>query len=115
MTPIDANTLYGTLNLLILQTVAEGSLHGLQIRRAIAALSDESLSVEEGALYPALHRLERDGFLTSEWAVSERKRRAKYYSLTAKGRRRLAKEAEGWLAHVKAVGRVLRFAPEDLT
>lgn len=114
MAVMDSHTLYGTLNLLILQTLADGALHGLQIRRSIAALSEDTLAVEEGALYPALHRLERDGFLVSEWAVSERKRRAKFYSLTAKGRRRLAREAQGWLHHVKAVGRVLRMAPEDL-
>jgi transcriptional regulator len=107
MTRIEASTLYGTLNLLLLRTLEDGALHGLDIRRRIEALAGESLRVEEGALYPALHRLERDGLIAAEWGVSERKRRAKFYRLTARGRGRLKRETASWKEHVRAVGRVV--------
>lgn len=112
MTSIEAGSLYGTLNLLILQTLEDGGpLHGLEIRRRIAGLSREVLQVEEGALYPALHRLERDGLLRARWGMSERGRRAKFYALTPDGAARLAREREGWRAHVSAVARVLGQGP----
>ena len=107
MTPIEASTLYGTLNLLVLRTLEAGPLHGLEVRRRIERLSDAVLQVEEGALYPALHRLERDGLLRAEWGTSDKGRRAKFYALTGKGRARLARERESWRAHVAAVARVL--------
>lgn len=107
---IDSNTLYGTLNLLILKTLESESLHGLDIQRRILATTGDALKVEEGALYPALHRLQRDGLLRSEWGRSDRGRRAKFYSLTAKGRRRLEREMSRWLAHIEAVARVLEVA-----
>ena len=107
MTRIDADTLYGTLSLLILRTVADGALHGLEIQGRIHDRTGEALQVEEGALYPALHRLERDGLLESEWGVSTKGRRAKFYSLTPEGERRLNKERADWLSHVRAVMRVL--------
>jgi transcriptional regulator len=107
MTRIDADTLYGTLSLLILRTVSEEAFHGLEIQGRIHDLTEEALHIEEGALYPALHRLERDGLLDSEWGVSTKGRRAKFYSLTAVGEKRLAKEREGWLSHVRAVMKVL--------
>ena len=107
MTAIEASTLYGTLNLLILRTLDAGELHGLEIRRRIEKVSREVLQIEEGALYPALHRLQRDGLVRSEWGLSERGKRAKFYTLTAKGRARLAREQKSWQAHVDAVGRVL--------
>ena len=106
-TSIDSTSLYGTLNLLVLQAVRHGSLHGLAIARAIQARSDSVLQVEEGALYPALHRLQRDGLLESEWGVSENNRRAKFYSLTAMGRRRLEEETAQWIRHTGAVRRLL--------
>lgn len=109
---IDADTLYGTLSLLILRTLEDDALHGLEVRRRIHAAAGDLLRVEEGALYPALHRLERDGCLESEWGTSDRNRRAKFYALTEKGARRLERETEGWLDHVRAVGAVLGLALE---
>jgi transcriptional regulator len=104
--------LQGTLDVLILQTLSgDDPLHGYQIARAIKARSDEVLQVEEGALYPALHRLEARGWVHSQWGRSENRRRAKYYRLTDEGRRALAREAEGWDRYVAAVGRVLADAP----
>ena len=107
MTHIEASTLYGTLNLLLLRTLEGEELHGLDIRRRIAQLAGEQLKIEEGALYPALHRLEADGLIESSWGVSDRKRRAKFYRLTAKGRRRLKREMVKWKEHVRAVARVV--------
>jgi transcriptional regulator len=99
--------LYGTLNLLILRTLSEGSRHGLEILRAIETAAGEDLRIEEGALYPALHRLERDGLIESKWGLSEQRRRAKYYRLSATGREHLEREASSWLRHADAVARVL--------
>jgi PadR family transcriptional regulator len=107
MTHIEASTLYGTLNLLLLRTLEGGELHGLDIRRRIVELAGDSLKIEEGALYPALHRLERDGLIESAWGISDRKRRAKFYRLTVKGRRRLKREMASWKEHVRAVARVV--------
>jgi len=104
---IDADTLYGTLSLLILRTLARESLHGLEIQGRIHDLAGDAFQVEEGALYPALHRLERDGWLESSWGISTKGRRAKFYRLTSDGEKRLARETEGWLNHVRAVLRVL--------
>jgi PadR family transcriptional regulator len=107
MTHIEASTLYGTLNLLLLRTLEEGEQHGLDIRRRIEALAGKAVKIEEGALYPALHRLERDELVEAVWGISDRKRRAKFYRLTAKGRRRLKKEMASWKAHVRAVARIV--------
>ncbi|MGH7502892.1 MAG: PadR family transcriptional regulator [Longimicrobiales bacterium] len=104
---VDAANLYGNLNLLILRTLEAGPMHGLAIGRAIRSASEEVLQVEEGALYPALHRLERDGYLRAEWGVSERNRRAKYYALTASGRGLLEREIANWMRHTAAVSKVL--------
>ena len=104
---IDSDTLYGTLSLLILQTLAAEHLHGLEIQRRIHSTAEEALQVEEGALYPALHRLERDGLLTSHWGVSTKNRRAKFYTITSDGGRHLARAKRDWLSHVRAVLRVL--------
>jgi PadR family transcriptional regulator PadR len=105
--PIDSTSLYGTLNLLVLQAVSSGPLHGLAIARAIQARSKDVLKIEEGALYPALHRLERDGLLASEWGTSENNRRAKFYRITVKGRKRLDREVEEWVRHTGAVRHLL--------
>ena len=105
--PIDSTSLYGTLNLLVLGTLRHGPLHGLAIARAIQRRSAEVLSVEEGALYPALHRLERDGLLASEWGTSENNRRAKFYRLTPAGSAHLEKESSRWLRHIGGVREVL--------
>jgi transcriptional regulator len=106
---IDADTLYGTLNLLVLQSVAAGPLHGLAIARRIHEASREVLEVGEGALYPALHRMERDGLIAGSWGVSESNRRARFYRLTADGRRRLEAESRRWRVHAGAVQAVLDF------
>jgi transcriptional regulator len=108
----EASPLYGNLNLLILYTLQAGRQHGLAIARAIRESSDDVLHIEEGALYPALHRLERDGYLGAEWGASENNRRAKYYRLTAAGRRLLARELEAWIRHTRAVSKVLDVALE---
>lgn len=104
---IDSDTLYGTLSLLILQTLESEALHGLEIQRRIHEVAQEALQIEEGALYPALHRLERDGLLEAEWGISTRNRRAKFYALTTAGERHLARARTDWLAHVRAVLKVL--------
>lgn len=104
---IDSTSLYGTLNLLVLQAVSDGPLHGLAIARAIQGRTDEVLQIEEGALYPALHRLLRDGLVMAEWGTSENNRRAKFYRLSAKGARRLEREIEQWVRHTGAVRRLL--------
>jgi PadR family transcriptional regulator PadR len=102
-----ATVLQGTLELLILRTVASGEKHGYEIAEWIHAASAEALSVEEGALYPALHRLELRGLLASAWDVSANNRRAKYYRLTANGRRRLKESTESWRCASAAINRVL--------
>ena len=105
------NDLQGTLDLLVLKTLATaGSLHGYGIVLHIQRASDELLRVEEGSLYPALHRMEQSGWITSEWAVTETNRKAKYYKLTAQGRRQLADAEESFDQLVKGVRAVLRYA-----
>ncbi len=99
--------LQGTLDLLILKSLVRGSLHGYNIAEHIQRNSEDVLRVEEGALYPALHRLELRGLLESEWGVSENNRRAKYYRLTAAGRKQLAAETEHWSRMSTAIARVL--------
>jgi transcriptional regulator len=108
---IDSDTLYGTMNLLVLQALRDGPLHGLAVSRRIATGTGGALRVEEGALYPALHRLERDGFVEGEWGRTEENRRAKFYSLTKKGRLHLEREAERWARHAGAVAGLLRLSP----
>ena len=102
--------LQGTLDLLILQTLARGAQHGHGISLTIRARSGELLSVETGSLYPALHRLERKGWLDSEWKASENNQRAKYYSLTKAGKKQLAAEQDRWWLLVQAVTGVLNKA-----
>jgi PadR family transcriptional regulator, regulatory protein PadR len=102
--------LQGTLDLLILTTVARRQMHGYAIAEAIQQRSDEVLRVEEGALYPALHRLELKGWLAAEWGVSENNRRAKYYRITPAGRKQLSAEGEQWSRLATAVLRVLQGA-----
>ena len=99
--------LQGTLDLLVLRTLTAGTKHGYQIARAIHEQSSEVLQVEEGALYPALHRLKARGWVRSEWGVSENNRRAKFYELTDDGRAALDAERAQWARYVQAVGQVL--------
>jgi PadR family transcriptional regulator PadR len=106
----DRDLLAGTLDMLILRTIVNGARHGYAIARAIQDASEEVLHVEEGALYPALHRLEVRGEVKSRWGASENNRRAKYYQLTALGRRVLAAESEHWERLSSAVTRVLQTA-----
>ena len=99
----------GTLDMLILQTLSPGDPeHGYAIANSIQQTSEEVLKVDEGALYPALHRLEVRGLLRSKWGLSENNRRAKYYSLTAAGRRELEREASSWERVAKAIARVMK-------
>ena len=102
-----ADLLQGTLELLILRTLASGEKHGYEIAEWIYTASAEALSVEEGALYPALHRLELRGLLTAAWDMSANNRRAKYYRLTASGRRRLKDTTDSWRRTSTAINRVL--------
>lgn len=97
----------GTLDMLVLKTLASGPMHGYAIARRIQQSSRELLKVEEGSLYPALHRMERRGWIVAEWGVSETKRKAKYYQLTAPGRAALEAELESWNRFVVAVAGVL--------
>src|SRR5713101_2654656 len=99
----DAELLPGTLDLLILKAVSLGPLHGYGILLRIQQMSGQALTIEQGALYPALARLERQGLLDGEWGVSDNNRRARYYRLTADGRRRLREEAAGWDRLVRAM------------
>lgn len=108
--PNPGELLQGTLDMLILKTLTRGARHGYAIADFIQHSSDDALRVEEGALYPALHRLELRGLLRSEWGVSENNRRAKYYRLTGAGRRRLAHEAQHWGRMSSAIARILETA-----
>jgi PadR family transcriptional regulator, regulatory protein PadR len=100
--------LQGTLDLLVLRTVALGPGHGYAIARLIKERSKQVFLVEEGALYPALHRLERKGWIESEWGVSENNRKAKYYQITPRGRSALRAEVAEWQRYTKAVAGVLQ-------
>jgi PadR family transcriptional regulator PadR len=103
--------LSGTLDLLILKTLAHaGPIHGYGIALHIQQVSDALLRVEEGSLYPALHRIEQAGWIRSEWQTSKNNRRARYYKLTPTGRRQLAKAEQSWDRVVRGVASVLRFA-----
>lgn len=97
----------GTLDMLVLKTLARGPMHGYGIAQHILLVSEEVLRVEEGSLYPALHRLELDGMIDSEWGQSENNRRAKYYNLTGLGRKQLAKERSNWTRLAAAIARVM--------
>jgi PadR family transcriptional regulator PadR len=105
--PPAAELLPGTLDLLILKAVSLGPLHGYGVLLRIGQISGDALQIEQGALYPALYRLERQELLSTEWGVSENNRRAKYYELTAAGRKRLRDETAGWERLVAAMGAAL--------
>jgi transcriptional regulator len=106
----DKTLLQGTLDMLILKSLTRGPMHGYGIVEFIQESSDDILRVEEGALYPALHRLELRGLLRAEWGVSENNRRAKYYRMTAAGKKHLADEASTWGRLSGAIGRVMQTA-----
>jgi PadR family transcriptional regulator, regulatory protein PadR len=102
--------LQGTLDVLILKSLSWGPRHGYAVADSIRERSGEALRIEEGALYPALHRLEKRGLLEAEWGVSENNRRAKFYKLTPRGRAQLKSETQQWVAYAAAVSRVLQAA-----
>jgi len=105
--------LQGTLDMLVLRTLQWGPRHGHGIGQAIRTQSDELLKVETGSLYPALHRLEKRGWLKSEWGVSEANQKARYYRLTAAGKAQLARESDRWAQLVHAIGRIMNPAAAD--
>jgi PadR family transcriptional regulator PadR len=109
-----ADLLPGTLDVLILKAVSLGPLHGYGVLLRIGQISGGALTIEQGALYPALFRLERRGMLAAEWGVSENNRRAKFYTITTAGRTRLRKETAGWVRLVDAMGAALKARPEEL-
>ncbi len=103
--------LQGTLALLVLRTLASNKrMHGYAITAHIRRVSDDLLRVEEGSLYPALHRMEQEGWIHAEWGTTEKNREARFYSLTPAGRKQLAAEEENWAKLTQGVGRVLRYA-----
>ena len=117
MSPVDTmarqeipDLLPGTLDLLILRTLQTQPLHGWAISERVQQISQDVLQINQGSLYPALHRLEHKGWIEAEWAVSELGRRAKYYQLTASGRRQLAVEASEWERMSAAIARVMKLA-----
>jgi PadR family transcriptional regulator, regulatory protein PadR len=105
--------LQGTLDMLILRTLQWGAQHGHGIGQAIRQQSEDLLKVETGSLYPALHRLEKHGWLKSEWGISEANQRAKYYRLTAAGKAQLLREQDRWSQLVHAIGRIMNPSPAD--
>ncbi|HYP06054.1 MAG TPA: PadR family transcriptional regulator [Bryobacteraceae bacterium] len=108
--PSRLDLLQGTLDLLVLRTLQKGPMHGWAMSERIQQISEDVLQVNQGSLYPALHRLEHRGWIKAEWGTSELGRRARFYQLTAAGRKQLNIEAENWARLVGAVGRVLEMA-----
>ena len=111
-TPIDL--LQGTLDMLVLKAVSLGPLHGYGVLLRIQQLSRARLEIQQGSLYPALYRLEHEGWISGEWGQSDNKRRARFYKLTAAGRRRLEAETKKWNEFAGMVGTILNTAPEEL-
>jgi PadR family transcriptional regulator, regulatory protein PadR len=103
----DLELVRGTLDLLILKTLSWGAMHGLAVLRWIESSTQQRLQIEEGALYPALHRMEQKGWLDASWGLTDRNRRAKFYRLTPRGRQQLAAEVSRWSRYTEAVGMVL--------
>ena len=108
-----AELLQGTLDMLILKAVSLGPLHGYGILLRIQQVSKNRLDIQQGSLYPALYRLEHQGLIASEWGQSENKRKARYYRLTAAGRRQLQEEARNWNRMADIIGGILSAAPEE--
>jgi transcriptional regulator len=106
--------LQGTLDMLVLKAVSLGPLHGYGVLLRIQQISKGTLEIQQGSLYPALYRLERDGWIASEWGESENKRKAKYYRLTATGKRRLESEAEKWNRMADVIAGILRTRSEEV-
>ena len=108
-----AELLQGTLDMLILKAVSLGALHGYGILLRIQQISKQRLGIQQGSLYPALYRLEHQGLIASEWGQSENKRRARYYRLTAAGRKQLQEETRNWNRMADIIGGILSAAPEE--
>jgi PadR family transcriptional regulator PadR len=106
--------LQGTLDMLILKAVSLGPLHGYGVLLRIQQISKDRLEIQQGSLYPALYRLEHQGWIESEWGESENKRKAKYYRLTAAGKRQLQAETKKWNVMAEVIGGILGTAPEEL-
>ena len=110
MAPADSEVPYGTLDLMVLKTLAAmGTLHGYGIARRIEQISKDVLQLNQGTLYPALLRMEQEGWISAKWGASEKNRKAKFYSITAAGRKRLAKETEEWRRMSTTIELFLRF------
>lgn len=112
--PKPLDLLQGTLDMLILKAVSLGPLHGYGILLRIQQISKDRLEIQQGSLYPALYRLERQGSISSEWGESDNNRKAKYYNLTAQGKRQLHLEAENWNRMTDVIGGILNTAKEEL-
>jgi PadR family transcriptional regulator PadR len=108
-----AELLQGTLDMLILKAISLGPLHGYGILLRIQQISKQRLGIQQGSLYPALYRLEHQGLIASEWGQSENKRRARYYRLTAAGRKQLQEETRNWSRMADIIGGILSAAPEE--
>lgn len=106
--------LQGTLDMLILKAVSLGPLHGYGILLRIQQISGEQLEIQQGSLYPALYRLEHQGWIAADWGESENKRKAKFYRLTAAGKRQLQRETQNWDRMADVIAGILRTAPEEL-
>jgi len=111
--PMQSEMVQGTLDMLILRTLVRGPAHGQTIAHAIERGSEEVLQVEHGSLYPALHRLQNRGWIAAFWGTSENNRKAKYYRLTAAGRKQLAAQKSRWEQVVRAIGRIMSPLPEE--
>jgi len=107
VTPSPVDLLQGTLDVLVLKALSWGPMHGYGVARWLQQTTHDVLSIEEGSLYPALHRMERRGWIASDWGLSENNRRAKYYKLTTEGRRQLRAESSTWSVFSEAVSKVL--------
>jgi PadR family transcriptional regulator, regulatory protein PadR len=114
LAPKQSDLFQGTLDLMVLKAVSLGPLHGYGVLLRIQQISGSRLEIQQGSLYPALYRLEHEGWITSEWGQSENNRKAKYYRLTAAGRRRLHTEAEKWNRMADAIAAILRATPEEI-
>lgn len=113
MADADLEIIRGTFDLIILKTLAWGPMHGLSVLRWIESVTEQRLLIEEGALYPALHRLEQRGWVAAEWGYSESNRKAKYYRLTPRGRRQLTAELSRWTRYTEAVGMIIAARPSE--
>jgi PadR family transcriptional regulator PadR len=111
--PVQADLLPGTLDVLILKSVSLGTLHGYAVLQRIEQISGGALLIQQGALYPALYRLEHQGLIKSEWGTSDNNRKAKYYTLTAAGRKRLGQETASWNRLVGAIALALAATPQE--